>query len=86
MCNALIEEAHSGCLHCLQGAAPPEAALAAADPAPDALVGLTQPGIARLVIDAEGPEPIAEVRAQTATCVSSGQMQKCRGSELLFLF
>lgn len=26
-----------------------------------ALVGLAQPGIARLVIDEEGPEPIAEV-------------------------
>lgn len=33
-----------------------------------ALVGLAQPGIARLVIDEEGPEPIAEVSMQAWLC------------------
>lgn len=58
----------------MQGSAAPSAAKGADEAGGSgalskaALVGLAQPGIARLVIDEEGPEPIAEVSMRAWLC------------------
>lgn len=45
----------------LQGAADAAGSAGSGEAGPDTLVALAQPGIARMVIDDGGPEPIAEV-------------------------